>query len=142
MSYTDELDKIADSAHKAQERVRTVQQQNKEKLAQAVEHAKTASVAQAQSIQTDLDAGTAKADASLDKFRVAWQEHVASTKARHAERKAKMDAKSADHAATHAEHYATTAVEIAISAIEEAEYAMLDAMLAREDADEAKASLR
>jgi len=130
------MDKLAERAKEAANRVHASTTKTKEKLESQVAEARTASDKTKQELKAKAAETRNEATQDWDAIRQEWHDHIAKIQAKVDASKQERRIDRAEHRATRAEDDALAAIDFAYLAIEDAEWAVLDAHLARVEADE------
>jgi hypothetical protein len=132
------IDKLADRAREAADRVHGSASNTKDKLASQVREARAAADKTTQELQAK--AADSEASQRWSAIRQDWHDHIAVIQDKVDTKKQEFDVGRAKHRAEMAEDDALEAIDFAYLAIEDAEWAVLDAELARKEADELAAT--
>jgi hypothetical protein len=132
------IDKLADRAQEAADRVHASASNTKDKLASQVREARAAADKTTQEHQAQ--AADSETSQRWSAIRQDWHDHIAVIQDKVDTKKQELDLGHAKHRAKMADDEALEAIDFAYLAIEDAEWAVLDAELARKEADELAAT--
>lgn len=140
-TFDDLIDKLADRAKQAADRVHASTSDTKEKLESQVSKARASANKTTQELEAKATDSQDDASRRWSEIRREWHDHIAKVQTRIDAEKDKADVSRAQHRAEFAERDATEAIDFAYMAIEWAEWAVVDAELARMNADELAGTL-
>jgi len=130
------IDKLADRAKEAADRVHASTSDTKEKLEAQVLKSRAAADKTTQELEAKVSHSQDETSQRWSQIGREWHDHIARIQGKIDAGKGKLDVSRAQHRAELAESDAIEAVDFAYMAIEWAEWAIVDAELARLDADE------
>jgi hypothetical protein len=136
MPASSQLSKLSVRAKEAEQKATAARSKAKSDLAQDVQNARQSTEAEADRLQTAVEADSSRISSGWSEVQGTWHEHVARIRGDADAKRAKLDRTRAERAAENAEADAQIAIDYAYAAIQEAEYSTLDAILARMEADE------
>jgi hypothetical protein len=141
MAESDEMiDKLADRAKQAKDRVRANSTATKETLEVQVAEARATADDTTKQMKDKASQSRDELQQRWDELRQNWNEHVSRIREKIEAEKAERNVEKAQRRAQRAEDEAVAAISFAYLAIEEAEADVLDAALARAEADELAAT--